>query len=50
MTEHNKGTDLKLGEGFAFFRWHSIRWPGKGGCQNHSGYLCWMCWPKVEWR
>ena len=32
-----------LGEGFAFFRWHVIRWPSNGPCpsENMTGYRRW---------
>lgn len=34
------------GEGFAFFRWHALRYPDMppGGCKGSSSALCRIYW------
>jgi hypothetical protein len=34
-----------VGEGFAFFRWHMLRWSDEWcWCKQHPDYLCYNIW------
>ncbi len=37
--------DVSVGEGFAFFRWHSLRWAGGLDiCRYRTSYVCFRLW------
>jgi hypothetical protein len=43
--------DLRIGEGFAFFRWHCLRWPVVRDCQglaDEPGTECRDSWPRLQ--
>ena len=35
------------GEGFAFFRWHSLMWPESTCCRQIPDYLCVQIWREM---
>jgi hypothetical protein len=37
------------GEGFAYFRWHSLKWPSLNcNCGYREQWLCWQEWNKLR--
>lgn len=40
----------KRGEGFAFFRWHSMRWPRSGSCRYAMTDVCRHLWASRIFR
>lgn len=41
-------TDVQLGEGFAFFCWHRLRWPEWNYCVQNERWLCVRLWRNHE--
>jgi hypothetical protein len=37
-------------EGFAYFRWHSIKWPWTTECTQCDSYLCVRMWRELQGR
>jgi hypothetical protein len=37
------------GEGFAYFRWHALKWPdGTGRCEQDANYICVQLWKEMR--
>jgi hypothetical protein len=51
MSNETRPADPVVGEGFAFFRWHSLMWPYQCTCNQSPGeYFCVRLWVNNDRR
>ena len=46
-TSQGQSADDDRGEGFAYFRWHSLTWPYPCHCEYAPDMICYRCWNRI---